>query len=120
MGSLPCLLCGKMLGQRTDKNGKPYFVCDPCGTQYFVRRKLGMERLSKLVSALKGQDSALRVNAMSLLTIQGIIGEIEGVKGELRKVEDKISHLFPDGELIRVRRALRNRLKWLLAQLEES
>src|SRR5262249_4243450 len=43
---LKCFLCNAILDQRTDKNGKPYFVCDECGTQYFVRKPSGIERLN--------------------------------------------------------------------------
>jgi DNA-directed RNA polymerase subunit RPC12/RpoP len=46
---LPCVLCGRLLGQREDKNGKPYFVCDECGTQLFVRGVSGRERLIRLL-----------------------------------------------------------------------
>jgi hypothetical protein len=49
MAVLPCFLCGKKLDQRTDKNGKPYFICDPCGVQMFIRRKQGIANLRRLV-----------------------------------------------------------------------
>jgi DNA-directed RNA polymerase subunit RPC12/RpoP len=50
LGSLPCVLCGRLLQQREDKNGKPYFVCDECGVQLFVRGPNGRERLIHLLS----------------------------------------------------------------------
>src|SRR6267154_4952547 len=46
MAVLSCFLCGKELDQRMAKSGKPYFVCDPCGTQFFVRRRQGIEQLN--------------------------------------------------------------------------
>jgi hypothetical protein len=52
MPSLPPILCGKQLEQRTDKNGKFYFTCDPCGPQFFVRRKHGIEKLEELIRNL--------------------------------------------------------------------
>jgi hypothetical protein len=48
MPKLKCFLCTDLLEQRTDKNGKPYFVCDPCGTQYFVRKPTGIAHLNAL------------------------------------------------------------------------
>jgi hypothetical protein len=42
---MPCVLCASSLDQRTDKNKKPYFVCDFCGTQFFVRGRVGIEKL---------------------------------------------------------------------------
>jgi len=47
--SLPCALCARLLKQRADKNGKPYFVCDDCGTQLFVRGANGRARLTQLL-----------------------------------------------------------------------
>jgi len=47
--TLGCVLCGKALDKRIDKNGKPYFICDPCGTQFFVRRQEGVSRLDALM-----------------------------------------------------------------------
>jgi hypothetical protein len=49
MSEIPCFLCGTRLEKRTDKNHKPYLVCDPCGLQAFVRRKLGIDRLDHLI-----------------------------------------------------------------------
>lgn len=42
MAYLPCFLCTTKLEKRIDKNGKPYFVCNPCGIQLFVRREHGI------------------------------------------------------------------------------
>jgi DNA-directed RNA polymerase subunit M/transcription elongation factor TFIIS len=53
MKAIDCRLCGDSLEQRTDKNGKPYFVCDPCGTQFFVR---GSQGISKLEALIQGKE----------------------------------------------------------------
>jgi hypothetical protein len=47
--TIPCALCGRSLDKRADKNNKPYFVCESCGTQYFIRGTAGRERLSALL-----------------------------------------------------------------------
>jgi hypothetical protein len=47
--TLGCVLCNKALDKRIDKNGKPYFICDTCGTQFFVRRQEGISRLEALM-----------------------------------------------------------------------
>ena len=49
MSYLPCFLCAAKLDKRTDKNLKPYFVCNPCGIQLFVRRPHGIKLLDKLL-----------------------------------------------------------------------
>src|SRR5206468_3161659 len=37
MAKIPCFLCSQEIRQRKDKNQKPYFICDPCGVQIFIR-----------------------------------------------------------------------------------
>ncbi len=51
--TLPCALCARLLEQRADKNSKPYFVCEPCGTQFFIRGAAGREHLEELLRAPK-------------------------------------------------------------------
>ena len=45
----PCPLCGAGLAIRSSKNKKPYCICNDCGIQLFVRGKVGITRLRKLV-----------------------------------------------------------------------
>lgn len=45
----PCPLCGAGLPIRTSKNKKPYFICNDCGIQLFVRGKIGITRLLELI-----------------------------------------------------------------------
>ncbi len=47
--TLGCLLCSSVLDKRIDKNGKPYFICNSCGTQFFVRGQEGISRLEALM-----------------------------------------------------------------------
>jgi DNA-directed RNA polymerase subunit RPC12/RpoP len=84
MPFIPCVLCGKKLDQRTDKNGNPYFICDPCGTQFFVRRKRGIEKLEGLVRELNKRGLPIAQRAQSLYEIQAILSEIDGLKSGIR------------------------------------
>jgi len=59
MEKIPCFLCGTLLSVRTDKNGKLYLICDSCGSQHFVRRKQGMERLKEMGRYFQQQTAAL-------------------------------------------------------------
>lgn len=52
MASLPCFLCHKELDLRISKTEKPYFVCEDCGIQIFVRGKRGIERLQQLLGSI--------------------------------------------------------------------
>ena len=45
---LPCPTCFKDLPQRTSRKNKPYFVCESCGVQVFVRFEKGIERLRQI------------------------------------------------------------------------
>ena len=89
MPFLPCILCGEKLDQRTDKNGKFYFVCNPCGTQFFIRRTQGKEKLKELMHELEKQSLsillALLKDPVRTLVLLGIltgmrIGEILGLR----------------------------------------
>ena len=42
-------LCGRWPDVRISKKGRPYFICDPCGMQVFVRGNKGIERLKEKV-----------------------------------------------------------------------
>jgi len=46
-----------LLEQRADKNGKPYFVCEPCGTQFFIRGTAGRERLAEVLRSTKAFEA---------------------------------------------------------------
>jgi DNA-directed RNA polymerase subunit RPC12/RpoP len=43
--TLTCPACGEAMEPRETHHGKPYYHCDPCGTQVFVRRQEGIKRL---------------------------------------------------------------------------
>jgi Zn-finger protein len=93
MPFLPCILCGKQLEQRTDKNGKFYFTCDPCGTQFFIRRKQGIEKLEELIRNLNDRELSIQQHRQSLFEIQAILSEIDGVKCEIEELNGQIGIL---------------------------
>ena len=47
--AVKCFLCGRWPDVRLSKKGRPYFVCDACGMQVFVRGNKGIERLKEKV-----------------------------------------------------------------------
>ena len=115
--SLPCFLCGDTLEMRTSKKNKPFFVCDDCGTQFFVRKKLGIERLEELIGQIK-ETGLTGTKPEMLIAIQQRLSEIEGLKKEIKKTEDAMG-FFPNDTLIRVRNSLEKRLGIVLSDLEE-
>jgi hypothetical protein len=118
MQVLPCLLCGRTLEKRIDKNGKPYFVCDPCGIQMFIRRKDGIERLDKLLRASERNLIPFRQHAHRLFEIQALLTEIEGTRKEIKRLEDTVGILFRDKDKARACNLLKIQLENLFNQLK--
>ena len=115
MSFLPCILCGHKLEKRIDKNKKPYFICDSCGIQLFVRRKRGIELLEEAFRNSERARLPFTVHAHNLYEIGALIKEIDGVKKEI----EKIGFFFLSEEESRIRKALKSRLENLLFQLDQ-
>jgi chaperonin cofactor prefoldin len=120
MHSIPCFLCGAELTVRTDKNGKWYLICDPCGSQHFIRRKQGMERLTKLDRALQQQKAGMAACMESLLRLQARLREIDTLKKEVERLDAEAGMIFRDEEKLRARDAVQKRIDALLAELERT
>jgi hypothetical protein len=119
MPFLPCFLCGNKLQKRTDKHNKPYFVCDPCGIQFFVRRKQGIERLNNLMRASERHAIPFHQAAERIFAVQALLSEIDGTKTQITTLNDEIGFFFSDEHKVRARDALKTRLDGLLKQLDE-
>lgn len=119
MPFLPCILCGEKLDQRTDKNGKFYFVCNPCGTQFFIRRTQGKEKLRELIHELEKQSLPIRERTQTLYEIRAILAEIDGLKSEVEKLDGQIGIIFVDEDKVQARKSLKTRIQGLLSELEK-
>src|ERR1700722_2726213 len=119
MPFLPCFLCGRRLEKRTSKNGKPYFVCDSCGVQCFVRRQDGIERLVGLMHAAGKNVVPFEQHAHRLFEIQAILGDLQGTETQVEKLDSEIGIFFPDEDKIRACKSLKTRLETLHAELEK-
>jgi hypothetical protein len=90
--TIPCIFCKRPLDERTDKNQKPYFVCDDCGTQLFVRGIVGRRLL----------NDAVRNNLFEPTTRQST----QITRTEASSVKKDLDHLyayieiFCEGEII--------------------
>jgi DNA-directed RNA polymerase subunit RPC12/RpoP len=118
MSKIPCFLCVQELTQRTDKNRKPYFVCDPCGVQIFIRGRQGIKNLSELVATLKERDFAFRQHTDTLYEIQGVLTEIRGIEKEIDELKSVFDIVIPDERKDRTRELLKQRIETLLGRLE--
>lgn len=116
MQAIPCFLCGRRLEMRvTATNAKPYFVCNTCGIQLFVRGKQGIERLAELFRNVEEAEIPFQQHAKSFYRMQAILKEIDGVRGEIKNADV----FWPSEDQIRVRNLLEIRIDNLFAQLEE-
>jgi len=107
------------LDKRTDKNRKPYFVCNPCGIQLFVRRQHGIKLLEKLLRDAAKNEIPFKHRAEEVYKIQALLTEITGVKQQIERLQSQIGVLFGDADKIRARNLLKTKLENLLKELEE-
>jgi hypothetical protein len=119
MQYLPCLLCTERLEKRTDKNGKPYFVCNPCGIQFFIRRQRGITLLEKLLRDLVKHEIPFRHRAEEVHKIQALLTEIDGVRKQIKRLEAQKGFFSPDQDKIRACGLLKVKLQNLFEDLEQ-
>jgi DNA-directed RNA polymerase subunit RPC12/RpoP len=121
VAKVPCFLCSNELRLRRDKHDKPYFICDPCGVQIFVRGRQGIENLSQLIDTLKERDFPFREHARVLNEIQAVLTEIRGLEKEIEKLNRTFDLLASDKRVkhkMRLRKALEARIQTQLRELE--
>jgi hypothetical protein len=116
MPFIPCFLCGRKLEKKMSKVLKPYFVCDPCGIQIFVRRKKGIELLEAAFHNIEKAQIPYSVHARHLHEIQALLKEVDGVNAEIDKLG--LSFFFND-EKLRIRNSLKTQRNNLLSHLEQ-
>jgi hypothetical protein len=119
MQFLPCLLCTAKLERRIDKNRKPYFVCNPCGIQLFIRRQHGIRLLEKLLRDVAKNELPFRQRAEEVHKIQALLTEINGVKQQIERLEAQKGFFFPDQDKIRACNLLKMKLQNLFKELEQ-
>lgn len=56
---MPCPVCGVLVPVKPTHRGKPYWQCDQCGVQVFVRRKEGIQRFRELDEKKDKADEGL-------------------------------------------------------------
>src|ERR1700730_8522728 len=117
MPSLPCFLCVAKLEKRISKKGKPYFVCNTCGIQLFVRRDHGIKLLDKLLSDAARNELPFKHRAEEVYKIQALLTEIDGVKKQIERLQSQIKFLFPDEAKVRACNLLKTKLENLFKEL---
>jgi predicted RNA-binding Zn-ribbon protein involved in translation (DUF1610 family) len=85
---LPCFLCGKKLRIKQTKNEKPYFICDPCGLQVFVRCKAGIRELNRLIRRMESKSSNSSEILNSSFEVISLTSRIAQLRAKLKHIED--------------------------------
>jgi DNA-directed RNA polymerase subunit RPC12/RpoP len=119
MAEIRCFLCTQQLKQRKDKHDKPYFVCDVCGVQIFIRGRQGIKNLAQLITTPRDHDFPFQEHAGVLYEIQAVLTEVRGIKEEINKL-DSLLEIFTDDEYKkRARKLLNQRIETLLGRLQQ-
>jgi transcription elongation factor Elf1 len=88
---IPCFLCGKELKVKISKADKPYFICDVCGLQSFVRYRAGIRRFGKLLDSYSEEgDKFVAINESSFETLT-LIARLDELGEKLEKVRENKS-----------------------------
>jgi hypothetical protein len=119
MASIPCFLCGADLEIRIDRKKKRYFICDHCGVQAFVRKQHGIVQLENLLRNLRTQSFQFAKHKESFLRVCAVLNEIDDLRREIEKQENKSGFLSSDTDAERAIAALRTRINALLSVLEK-
>ena len=117
MPFLPCFLCGAKLERRTDKNHKPYFVCNPCGIQLFIRREHGIGLLDRLLRNAEKNEIPFKRGAEQLYQIQALLTEITGIKQQIERLDSQTALFFPDKDKVQAINLLKIKLQNLFREL---
>jgi len=109
---IPCFLCGNPAELKQTKRHKPYFICEPCGVQAFIRGMKGIARLKELVRT--GAFSGMADKATAL--INQMIRLKEKI-AELQKRQGPFGFLIEDKELTAAQKALESEIRNIKRQL---
>lgn len=107
--SIPCFLCGDFQDLKPSKKDKPYFICDTCGIQCFIRKMDGINRLKEI--ALDPKLNRIYYKGTFLRN-----SHIFKTKERIKLIKEKIKQIdiiFLTEESINLGNALRASLKVL-------
>jgi len=111
---MPCFLCGKTLKVKKTKTNKPYFICEICGLQAFVRYKAGIRKFQTLLVALEeGGEKFLSLNKSSF-EVLSLVSRLNELKEKLDKVNQNKSlsdYFLSDTESVLAEKALEKEIK---------
>lgn len=96
--TLPCVLCGAQLEKRIDKHDKPYFICNLCGIQLFVRRQHGIDLLEKLMHTSHRDSLPFQHSSDEFAKMQVLLNEINSAEVQVGLLKLKLQNLSTHSE----------------------
>jgi predicted RNA-binding Zn-ribbon protein involved in translation (DUF1610 family) len=107
----PCPICGSDLPVRVARTRKPYFHCDPCGVQLFIRGKNGIHRLRQLLASGAFTSGVSRATEL--------LSRLQKLKEEKKRFEDRQSFLSRDRDLDQAIRIVDQEIEAVRSKLAE-
>jgi CxxC motif-containing protein len=106
---------------RLSKKAKPYFICDPCGVQAFIRKETGVQRLKGILGPIQELPETIKSPNKVLESIK-LIEELRGKYTEIENQEGITDLFITDesrelqkaalqAEIIRVEKRLKKHVK---------
>ena len=84
---IPCFLCGEILVVKLTKNGKPYFICQQCGLQAFIRCRQGIRTLKRLLKTIAEEgDTFMSISQSSFQTLS-LLSRLNELNRKLDRVK---------------------------------
>jgi len=120
---IPCFLCGKPIPVKLTKKDKPYFACNPCGLQVFVRCKPGILTLKRLLKTIAKEGNKLqKLNQSSYQTLS-LVARLNELQTRLERARDDKSltdHILSDSETDTIERALKKEIRAVKKELSTN
>jgi len=117
---IPCFLCGKPTPVKLTKKDKPYFVCDPCGLQVFVRCKPGiliLKRLMKTIAKAGTKFQTLNQSSYQTLSLVSRLNELQIRLEHVRENKPVADYILSGSESETIERALKRSISTVLDAL---
>jgi hypothetical protein len=109
--SIPCFLCRGAVAIRWDKNQKPYFICDGCGIQAFIRRKGGINLLKKL----QGKS----FSSLEIIQLTRELVLLTAEKAKLSSQHGILGLFSPGEEIIKAEQAIIQKIAIITAKIKD-
>ncbi len=112
----PCPLCGELKQVKSSKKIKPYYVCDACGVQVFVRCEEGVQILAKIKEDPELTEALNSGDFLNIAKLLRIKNRIKVTKTEINNLEARNILVFEN----KFEKDLLERLKSKLERFESE